>query len=57
MQLYIALRKFVADSHSCTASHFFLGHRPTNLFLSVLVHVSMTRWVSPRGKTASRRLI
>ena len=36
MQLYIALRKFVADSHSCTASHPFLGHRPTNLFLSAL---------------------
>ena len=30
----LQLRKFVADFHSCTASHPFLGHRPTNLFRS-----------------------
>ena len=41
MQLNIALRKFVADLHSCTASHPVLGHRLTNLFRETQIDKSL----------------
>ena len=41
---YIALRKFVADSDSCTASHPFWA---IDLLICFLMHFSMTRWVYP----------
>ena len=63
VQLNIALRKFVADLHSCTASHPFLGHRLANLFRSALFDntfppcVSCWRNVNLAGRFAGCRCL